>query len=189
MRIVYVPVNQDLEVKQPKISGKAGLVWTEQYEHLINNFKGVKGGRVLGCDVSNALRIKNEVDYYLFIGDGKFHPLMIAIKTQKPVYLLNGEVIGKKDVEEFNKKKWVQISKARKAKKFGILVSIKQGQCNFNHGLDGYTFVCDTLNYNELLNYPDIDCWVNTMCPRIGIDEIDKFEKPIINLEDTKWLK
>jgi len=48
-----------------------------------------------------------------------------------------------------------------------------------------YLFAFDTLQANELENFPFIDCWVNTACSRIAdeksnivnIDDILEFER------------
>jgi diphthamide biosynthesis enzyme Dph1/Dph2-like protein len=38
------------------------------------------------------------------------------------------------------------------------------------------------MNYE---NYPFIECWVNTACPRIGTDDIININQPMINLRDA----
>ena len=45
-----------------------------------------------------------------------------------------------------------------------------------------YFFLYDTLDYQGLEDFPFIECWVNTMCPRIGYDDTNKIAKPIVNL-------
>ncbi len=42
-----------------------------------------------------------------------------------------------------------------------------------------YKFVFDTLDYSQLENFPFIECWVNTACPRI-FDDL----RSIINIQD-----
>ena len=44
-------------------------------------------GQVLGCDVSAVENVK--ADAILYIGDGRFHPIAIKLKTNKDVYILN----------------------------------------------------------------------------------------------------
>ena len=75
------------------------------------------------------------------------------------------------------------------AKSYGILVSTKQGQYKLKKALElqkklknSFIFIFNTLNLNELENFPDIDCWINTACPRIE-------GKSIINLEDIPKLE
>jgi diphthamide synthase subunit DPH2 len=41
-----------------------------------------------------------------------------------------------------------------------------------------YYFICDTLDFSELENFNFIECWLNTMCPRV-IEDIS-----VLNVED-----
>ena len=43
----------------------------------------------------------------------------------------------------------------------------------------------NTLDFNEIENFPKVECYVNTMCPRIGFDDTIRLNKSIINLEDV----
>jgi len=71
----------------------------------------------------------------------------------------------------------------------GVLVSTKSGQQYLKNALllkrskkNIYIFVDNTFNYAEMENFPFIDVWVNTACPRIGDDETPK---PLININDA----
>ena len=187
MKIVHAPVRKEAELDLKlldKVKGKIGLVCTVQYCHLIKEVKkylgkrGVVGGQVLGCDVNVA---DMSCDAIILLSDGDFHALEIARKTKKHVYVFNEAGLRKldeKQVELLEKKRWARISKAQRAKTFGFIVSIKPGQNRLKEvertvkdRKDCYVFVCDTVNYQELLNFPFIDCWVNTACPRITDDD------------------
>ena len=48
-----------------------------------------------------------------------------------------------------------------------------------------YIFIDDTLNPMNYENYPFIECWVNTACPRIGTDDIININQPMINLREA----
>ena len=52
-------------------------------------------------------------------------------------------------------------------------------------GKKAYIFIDDTLKLNDLENYPFINAWVNTACPRIGTDDIMATNKPLINLREA----
>jgi len=156
-------------------------------------------GQVLGCDVKNAGKVK--VDAFLYIGDGKFHPLAVALGTGKPVFMFNPlnnsfKKIEKKDVENYKKRRKGALTKFLHAENIGILVSTKPGQyydikklkstenkfsevnlISSNKLLEKkykdkkfYTFVCETVDYKQLENFPFIEAWVNTACPRIEED-------------------
>ena len=72
------------------------------------------------------------------------------------------------------------------------MVSLKPGQYSYKkaeeiknklkqQGKDCFIFVFDTLDSNELNNFPFIDFWVNTLCPRIADD---KDKKNIIDMSE-----
>ncbi|MCW1310066.1 MAG: diphthamide synthesis protein, partial [Candidatus Nanoarchaeia archaeon] len=100
-----------------------------------------------------------------------------------------------KEIEKFKRKNEENIRKFKNAKRIGILVSTKPGQENLKIALDikkeieknnrkAFIFIFDTLIPEELMNFTEIDAWVNTACPRIGIDDAERFDKPVINVED-----
>ncbi|MBR9678639.1 MAG: hypothetical protein GON13_00030 [Nanoarchaeota archaeon] len=200
MKTIYLPARKKikLDLKQlDRLKGKIGLVCTVQYCHLLEQVKKhVKAttskkqfveGQILGCDARAA---ELDCNIILLLSDGEFHAIEIARKTGKPVYIFNETGLKKLDekkVRLIEKKKWARISKAKKAKTFGFIVSLKPGQNRMKQVQNiignNYLFVCDSINYFELLNFPFIDCWVNTACPRITEDETGAL---IIGLEDFK---
>ena len=46
---------------------------------------------------------------------------------------------------------------------------------------NSYVFICDNIDEGEFENFPGIDIWINTACPRID-------GKNIINAEDLPRL-
>ena len=63
------------------------------------------------------------------------------------------------------------------SKNIGILVSIKPGQYNLKKAFalkkklrdkKCYIFLSDNIGAEQLENFPFIECWVNTACPRIA---------------------
>lgn len=190
--------------KKVKFKGKLGLVTTIQYVDQLKEVQklfpeSVICGQVLGCDASRAARHNEEVDAFLYIGSGKFHPLEVALQTKKKVICANpltNEIteITKEEVELREKRIKGAYLKFLSAKKVGIIVTTKSGQGILPLALrfkdseimkekESFIFLCNTLNFNELENYPDIECWINTACPRIATEDNDKSTKPIINLE------
>jgi diphthamide biosynthesis enzyme Dph1/Dph2-like protein len=156
-------------------------------------FKGIHGrysGQILGCD---NFKIKGEVDGFLYVGDGEFHPKALLV-NEKPVFCYNpfsekwGK-LGRKDWEELKLKKKVALMKFHSANKIGIIVSVKEGQREMQgkvvdlkrrleaESKEVYLFLSNEVR--DLENFNFIDCWVNTACPRV-IDDV----KDIINLND-----
>ena len=65
-------------------------------------------GQLLGCDCSSDSLNIEEVDAFLYIGDGRFHPLALVYGSSKDVVCYNPksnhfEVLTKKDVEKIDK--------------------------------------------------------------------------------------
>ena len=188
-----------------KLPDKLALAATAQHMHQIISIKkelekagkkislvqgkhSRRAGQILGCDTP-----KIKEDAVLFIGTGNFHP---AIFGKKDVYALNPEnsslhVFGKKEAQKLEKRKKGGLLKFYSSKNIGILISIKPGQLSTKalslkkrfRSKNFYCLVFDTLNVNELENFPFIECFVNTACPRITEDTA---EKTIINTEDIK---
>lgn len=205
----------DLITKLPK---KVGLFTTVQFLDNVQNItktlkennievlteKGILHtkypAQILGCDATNAEKIKDKVDAFLYVGTGLFHPKLISIKTEKEVFLYNPfnktlDKIDNKEITKMKGKMKANYVKFLSSNNIGILVSTKPGQNKFKQALklknklkDKNTsiFLTDTLNMNELDNFPFIEVWVNTMCPRIGMDDIFNTNKTIVNIEDIK---
>ena len=197
---------------------KIGLATTVQFLDFVDEIKNYlesKGkiifidkirqkyeGQLLGCDVGGAEKIKNDVDAFLYIGTGIFHPLGIALSIDKEVYCydpLNAALskIDRKEVERCNKKRKAAYMKFLEATEIGILVSLKPGQNNFKKATElknqlkeknCYIFAFDTLDFNQVENFPFIQCWINTACNRI-LDDYDKFPKPLVDLSDIETSK
>lgn len=213
MKRYFINAYSDIDIlpllKKVKLKGKIGILTTAQYTNQLKKIQealpnSIIGGQVIGCEAHSALHIQKDVDHFLFIGSGQFHPIEIALATEKDVYLLNPESqtfdkINQKDIEAYvNRKKGI-LKKFLTAKKIGVIITIKPGQYHAKQyftldkkismvkklkaleNKEVYYFVCDTLDFNELENYSDIECWVNTACPRLKDDLLGK---PVINYSE-----
>ena len=183
---------------------RVAIVGTIQHLHKLkeakkfledNKIEADIAGQVLGCSVP---RIPASAGQILYIGSGKFHPIGIFLKTKKEVIAadpLTNSVsrITAKDVEALEKRRKGALLKFLTSDSIGILVSTKPGQTNVQGGRKKiealkkkykskkfYMFAFDTLQASYLENFPFIQCWVNTACPRLFED----FEKGMVNLED-----
>ena len=140
-------------------------------------------GQILGCD---NFKIKPGIEAFLYIGDGEFHPTAL-LANKLPIFCYNPlseqwNQFGRKEWEGAKLKKKVALMKFHSASKIGILVSVKEKQRFLqgpagnlkekleNAGKEVYVFLGNELNEFSLNNYPFIDCWVNTACPRIADD-------------------
>lgn len=164
--------------------------------HLLKGKHTQRPGQILGCEY---------LDYpapaFLYIGDGVFHPQAIAIKNNKPIYCYNPYtkqliLFDRKEIDAAVKQHKIAIMKFLEADAIGIIISTKPGQqfmkrcllfkekCEAK-GKKVYMMLSNTVDFVQMNNFPFVQCWVNSACPRIGIDDKNKVDKPILNLEDV----
>ncbi len=153
-------------------------------------------GQILGCSIE-----KFDSKSFLYIGDGQFHPKALLLKNPKTtVFCFNPIrkkflIINEKEIIPWLRKKKGALLKFMASFNIGVLISSKKGQNRIEDALrlkeklpekNLYFFIFDTLNFEELENFPFIDCFINTACPRIAYDDYEKIRKPILNLEDIE---
>lgn len=157
--------------------------------------KTASSGQVLGCDFSNAQAIAEEVEAFLFFGGGRFHAIGVALSTGKPVVIadpyLKQAYQLKDEVNRILRQRWASISKARKAENFGILIGLKVGQRRFKKALEikkkleetdkkAFLVALREITPERLMQFPSIDAYVNTACPRLSLDDAPRFKKPLL---------
>ena len=194
-----------VEFDTSSLPSKLGIVTTIQHltemKKIVDylwkkKIKAVICGQVLGCDAGAAVKHKDEVDAFLYVGTGEFHPIGVALQTRKPVFVLNPDSmnvrkLSNEEVEKIKKKKKGMLAKFHTSKTIGVLLTTKQGQSGVQGGIKKvqelekkhpdkkfYYFICDTLNFSEMENFNFIKCWLNTMCPRM-MEDIK-----VLNVED-----
>lgn len=166
-------------------------------------------GQLLGCDsYADSLKLDlSTIDGFVYVGDGYFHPnaLLLAQEYEeeiKPVMIVNVpqkliEIIDKKDIEKYLKKKKANIAKFHMSETIGVFITTKWGQEYMESAIElekqypeknFYFYIGDNFNEYEMENFPYVECWVNTACPRIGQDDIVRHSKPVINIKDV-WKK
>ena len=197
-----------------------GLTTTVQHTHQVEEIKeklGKKGvnvlvgkgtgktpldAQILGCSYMTAIQIMGKVDAYLYIGGGRFHPTGIVMSTGKPVIVANpynGQIssITEDDLMEVAKRRVAAVTVAKNAKKFGILVSSKPGQNNFEKAVmlqkglkeldkEAIIIYMDEIKADHVNNYSEPEILVNTACPRIAIDGIDGIDRPMLTINETE---
>ena len=154
-------------------------------------------GQVLGCDYSATLPSEKEADCFLYMGSGIFHPLGLALRTEKPVLSLDFET-GKlenmtKEKTRLERIKAYHIEQAKEARNFGILLTVKPGQMLLetarilkkkleSKNKNAWILTMDQITPEKILGL-DLDILVNCACPRMN-EDFELFEKPILNPED-----
>ncbi|MBR6213918.1 MAG: diphthamide biosynthesis enzyme Dph2 [Candidatus Methanomethylophilaceae archaeon] len=220
--VLYIESRSDADVNDnilDLLSGlpeRIGLLATIQYLDLIPKVKSIleKSGRkvfvgtgdrriaypgqVLGCNCSSAEAVLDEVDAFLFIGEGDFHPLAAAFGIKKDVIVLNpvtSEIRSMAEVRDrILRKRFAAIQTAKNAQSFLVIVCSKVGQNRSeeadraiekirSHGLKAYKAILEEITPLSLLSYR-VDAYVNTACPRVAMDDSAKYNHPMITLTE-----
>jgi len=156
-------------------------------------------GQVIGCDYNNVRSVASDVEAFLFVGGGRFHALGIALSTSKPTIIAdpyeNRAFSIDEEAQTVLKQRWACIEEAGRAKTFGVLVGLKLGQKRFDEGLkvkeiaekNGkivFLFAIKEILPEALLEFPSVDAYVNTACPRVSLDASSKFLKPVLTVNE-----
>jgi 2-(3-amino-3-carboxypropyl)histidine synthase len=150
-------------------------------------------GQALGCNYTTAEAIAAEVDAFLFLGTGWFHPLGLALAVTQPVWALDplqGTLEPPIDRGALIRRRQLKVASCFQARRFGILVSSFAGQDRNpmalalqrrarERGREAELFVFDRLDARDLVGR-DVDAYVNTACPRIALDDSDLYDKPML---------
>ena len=206
MELIFIDAKYKKKVKLgniiKKLPKKIGLITTIQFVDSIKDMKkelenenfevfiskGIQEnyGQLLGCESSAALSINKNVEAYLYVGTGKFHPINVAMQTEKTVFTFNPftkefETMDKKHIEKIKSRKTGAMLKYLNSENIGIIVTTKPGQCDFDkaiklkkklikNGKNAFIFMDNTYNLQSLEDFNFIEAWVNTACPRIVED-------------------
>ena len=157
-------------------------------------------GQVIGCDFTNARSVSEKVEAYLFVGGGRFHAIGVALATGKPTIIADpyeGRAYSlQEEVNRVIKQRWANICEAREAENFGVLISLKSGQMKLGdamkikekleqRGLKTTLLAIREVTPNALMQFPGLDAFVNTACPRLSLDDAPNFHKPLLSLNEA----
>jgi 2-(3-amino-3-carboxypropyl)histidine synthase len=208
-------VSKVVEKAIPSLIGKKiGLVTTAQHLHTLETVEIIlqrhglepyvsegderitSKGQILGCNFSAGANLAEQVDCFLFIGSGTFHPVGLLMSTKKSVIAADPytNTVKKQEIEDMKnnmlRQRYGAILACRSARRFGILVGLKRGQQRIKLAyqvqqmLDAAGKLSMLITQNEFspisLQGFDLDCYVSTACPRIAIDDYLQYKKPII---------
>jgi 2-(3-amino-3-carboxypropyl)histidine synthase len=99
------------------------------------------------------------------------------------------------EVKKIIKQRWNCIQEAKNAKTYGILVGLKPGQKHLEDAIEikakiekrgfiAYLLASREITPEILMEFPSIDAYVNTACPRISLDNAQKFRKPVLTVTE-----
>jgi len=210
----FIPALSCIPSRLPK---KLGLLTTVQHvkiipivkeflegrEHTVYVGKGEGRirypGQVLGCNFSAAKSVEKKVDGFLFLGSGMFHPIGVALATNKPVFRCYERIEEVTSVKEsILRQRYGEIFRAGDAEKFGILTSRKKGQRRRKDasrikglfeklGKKALIVEMDTLSEDKVASM-GFDAFVLCACPRIAIDDSSLWKKPVLTVHEAEIL-
>ena len=228
MPVIYVHASIDIDVDRlieavlPRLREyeAIGLTTTVQHAHQVEEMKtklteqGVSvivgrgtgktplDAQILGCSYMTAINIRDQVEAFLYVGGGEFHPSGIVMSTGKPVIIANpynGNIseIKEGDLMDLAKRRMAAVTIARNSYRFGILVSSKPGQNNLEkavelqkmlreQGKEAVLLFMDEIRAEHINNYSEPEILVNTACPRIAIDGINGIDRPMLTVNETE---
>lgn len=155
-------------------------------------------GQVVGCQYEGLKEIENEVECFVVLGNN-FHSMGAVLSVNKPVFLIdvyNNEIKDMKGVKDkILRQRIVAVEKFKDAKKIGIILGVKQGQ-KFGSpkilidkfeklGKKVIIITMNELTPDKLMNFYDVDAFVELACPRIAIDDYAKYRKPLITFREA----
>lgn len=194
-----------------------GLAVTLQHVHALNEAKeilemagkrvhvghksGLKyPGQVLGCDYRNAKAISDLAEAFLIISGGVFHALGLFLATMKPTVVADPFEGRARRVDNEARRvvsrRWIDISEAMRARRWGVIVGLKTGQTNLEFSLrvkgdleaagkEAVLLAMREVTPEALMEFPLIEAYVNTACPRISLCELRKFPRPVLTSREA----
>ncbi len=163
---------------------------------------------VLGCYYYNLIKHRGVVDAFIVVAGGYFHALGLglALGGEKTViradpYSSQVEDISDKVLRLLSKRYWV-LSLLSSASSLGIIVGLLPGQyrpwiARFievlakRRGIRSYRLYARYLSREVLDNLSpgDYDAFVVTSCPRLAIDDLGDYWKPVLTPAEARlWL-
>lgn len=176
------------------------------YDVSIPQTKPLSPGEILGC---TAPRLQ-EGATLIYVGDGRFH-LEAAMIANPHNEAFKYDPYDKKFTQEFydheamRRNRKIAIEKARRAKKFGLILGTlgRQGSSKVleylqkrlkMHGRESSVILLSEIFPSKLELFKDIDAFVQVACPRLSIDWGTAFPKPLltpyelsVTLGDIQW--
>ena len=157
-------------------------------------------GEVLGCNYTSAMSIGNDVNSYILIGSGTFHALGVHLATGKKVVVLDPNLEEPQEIDQIKdrmlRQRHAVIEKAQRARTFGIIIGEKIGQRRLRRARelrkllrwkkrDAVLIMMDKFDPDKLKSL-GFDAYVSTACPRIAIDDVSMYDKPLLTPQELE---
>jgi 2-(3-amino-3-carboxypropyl)histidine synthase len=143
--------------------------------------------------------VAKEVDAFLFVGGGRFHALGVGLATSKPTVVADPyeqrAFSVDDEVQRVVKQRWASLREAENARSFGVLIGLKSGQKRMDEALQvkaklekkrkkATLLAIREITPEALMQFPSLEAFVNTACPRIALDDASKFRKPVLTINE-----
>jgi len=151
----------------------------EELRKQLKNKKITNFSQVLGCSKPE---LSKETKAILLVGSGRFHGISLAQETNLPVFILENNKLNEispKEVDILKQKQKASLVRYLNSERVGILISTKPGQENLARAIklkksiktkSSYLYIANEINTAEFDNFPQIDSWLNTACPRMDMN-------------------
>ncbi|MEM0380104.1 MAG: diphthamide biosynthesis enzyme Dph2 [Desulfurococcaceae archaeon] len=160
----------------------------------------LENGQIIGCNYSSASSIDKYVDAYIVLAGGMFHAIGLSLTTSKRVYGIDPYKNVVWNTREFVKKviakRMFLVSMLRNSgfRTIGLIIGLKPGQyrpsiieylikLSEENNIEYYVIQTSELNNDRLIaidNALSLDVYVVTSCPRLPIDDLSDFYKPVL---------
>jgi 2-(3-amino-3-carboxypropyl)histidine synthase len=204
MKTMFIPVKIKSEINVKKIQSlifpkNLAIAYSIQYKEIATKIKEILSKKnnitsfvqVLGCSIP---KFPKQTQAVLLISSGKFHGVSLALETNLPIYIWEGNELIKlndSEIDQLRKRKKAAYLNFLNSEKIGILISTKPGQENLKKAISlksniknkkSYLFISNEVNTREFENF-GIKSWINTACPRMD------FDSAIINMNSLDFSK
>jgi len=152
-------------------------------------------GQILGCSVEDWSAV--DAEGFVYIGDGLFHPKALLFKNDRPVFIFDPKtektrVLTREDITAIVRSRQGAKATFLVSKQVGVLITTKYGQSRLEPAIKlqekfpDKTFhflLADVIDFSKLEDFPFIEVFVNTACPRV-MDDFEKVPRPMVNLDE-----
>lgn len=154
---------------------------------------------ILGCLYSHVLVLDDSVDAHLVVAGGVFHPLGLALVSKRPVVVFDpykeSTWMASEEASRVLRRRLMRIFEARNSgNRVGIIIGARVGQYRpwlverlealaKESGYTTHRVITAYLNTDRLIaidNALGLDIYVVTSCPRLPIDDLGDFYKPVL---------
>ncbi|MBP2172777.1 diphthamide biosynthesis enzyme Dph2 [Methanococcus voltae] len=194
----YYNVDEDFKKNMEKLQKELNnptIVSTVQFKKCLEEYDP---NIILGCRAV-ITNWKND-ESILYVGTGRFHPLMMAYKFKKTVKIYNplSQEVSEITESEIKKMIKIRIGKITKLmlnppKKVGIVLSTKKGQCRAKvfekmielceeNKIEYTPIVLNNISPSNLIY--KVDAYVICACPRIVLDDYSNYDKTLVTARE-----